>query len=191
MLAGPLLVATAVADRWSTFALVFFGEALSWAGIPMVGAAVVGAAGVLASQGTLHLWAVVVVGTIGAELGGLVGWWFGRRVATRGRGTEGGRRDKALSAGERVEERWGRLIVFMVPSWVSGALGMRFGQFARWNTAAAFLWTLGAALGAYGVGSVASGGKLVDSVPTLLVSAAALGAIVVLALHHRRNRAPA
>ena len=98
---AALMLATATADRASTFLIVFIGEALSWAGVPAVGAAAVGAAGVLASQGQIHLWAVIIVGTIGAEVGGLVGWWLGGRVSgsERARGREGGRRDKALTAG--------------------------------------------------------------------------------------------
>jgi membrane protein DedA with SNARE-associated domain len=63
------------------------------------------------------------------------------------------KRARALAAGERFEGRWGRLVVFFVPSWVSGALGMGFRRFAVWNFFAAFTWTLVAGLGAYGIGS--------------------------------------
>jgi membrane protein DedA with SNARE-associated domain len=183
-------LATAVADRWETFALLFVANALSWAGVPAIGAASMGAAGVLASQGSLHLWAVIVVGTLGSELGGLAGWWIGNRVARAGLDEPGRfakRRNKALSAGEKVAAKWGRLIVFLVPSWVSGALGTPFRQFAWWNVAAAFLWTLAAGLGAYGLGSAFSGGELKDTLVSLLVAAAAIAAIFALGMHHRRH----
>jgi membrane protein DedA with SNARE-associated domain len=186
-------LATAVADRWETFALLFLANALSWAGIPAIGAAAMGACGVLASQGTLHLSAVVVVGTIGAELGGLVGWWLGFRVARRGLDRPGRfaeRRNKALGSAEKVAAKWGRLIVFFVPSWVSGAIGTPFGQFARWNVVAAFLWCLAAGLGAYGLGSAISGGAVEETLVPLLVSALAIAAMFALALHHRRRRHP-
>jgi membrane protein DedA with SNARE-associated domain len=188
---APLL-ATSTADKPATFAVLFVAEALSWAGVPALGAAAMGAAGALASQGTVHLWAVLVVGTIGGWIGSLGGWWIGNRVARAGLDHEGRfteRRRQAVTSGERIERRWGRLIVFFVPSWVSGALGMRFGQFARWNVLAALLWTLGAGLGAYGVGSAASGGSLLSSLLPILIAVAALVAIVMIVVRQlRRHR---
>jgi membrane protein DedA with SNARE-associated domain len=184
---AALLATTDLDNKWWTLLVVLVGEALSWAGIPMIGAAAVGAVSVAASQGVVSIWSVVIFGTLGAELGGLLGWWIGKRVAERGRGPDGGRRDRALSAGERVRERWGRLMVFMVPSWVSGALAMPFKQFAIWNSLAAFLWTVAAAFGAYGVGSAISGGDLREIVLSLLAAAAACGLIALLALRHRHR----
>ncbi len=187
------LLATATADRPTTFLAVFLGEALSWAGVPALGAAAVGAAGALASQGTVELWAVVVVGTIGAELGSFVGWWLGRRMAragTRGSGRTAQRRAQALATGAHFADRWGPLMVFFVPSWVSGALALEFRRFAAWNLAAAFLWTLGAGLGAYGIGTAVSGGDLLDSALPLVIAVAALATIVLLVLRrHRRAHA--
>lgn len=186
------LLATATADRATTFLAVFLGEALSWAGVPALGAAAVGAAGALASQGVIHLWAVVVVGTIGAELGSFAGWWLGRRMGQagkRGEGRAAHRRAQALETGARFADKWGPLMVFFVPSWVSGALALGFRRFAAWNLAAAFLWTLGAGLGAYGLGTALSGGGLFDSALPLLIAAAALAAIAFILL--RRHRAHA
>jgi len=160
---------------------VFAAQVLGWAGIPAIGAAAAGAAGALASQGTLHLWAVLVVGTAGAEVGSLGGWWLGNRVARAGLGGQGGvaeKRRKALEAGEKVERKWGRLIVFFVPSWVSGALGMPLRQFAFWNLLAALLWNIGASLAAYGVASAASGRSLSHILIPLVVAAAAAWATV-------------
>jgi membrane protein DedA with SNARE-associated domain len=185
-----LVLSTAMRDRWTTYAILFFAEALAWAGVPAIGAAAIGAAGVLASQGDLHLWAVLVVGTAGAEVGALAGWQLGYRVTRAGLDRPGRlaeRRDRALEGGERFMERWGGLIVFFVPSWVAGGLGMPFGRFALWNVPAAFLWTLTAGLGAYGVGSAASGGSLVSSLAPLLVAAAAAATIVFLFVHWRRR----
>ena len=184
------LLATATRDEWWTLPALFLGEALAWAGVPAVGAAAVGAAGALASQGELHLWAVVVVGTAGAWVGGLVGWQIGFRVARAGLDKPGrlaGRRAQALHEGERVARRWGRLMVFFVPSWVSGAMDMPFGQFARWNALAALLWVTAAGLGAYGIGSAVSGGSLGGILVPLLIAAAALAAIVVAFVWWRRR----
>jgi membrane protein DedA with SNARE-associated domain len=186
----PLLVA-ATADKATTFIVLFLAQAASWAGVPALGAAAAGAAGALASHGTIHLWAVLVVGTLGAEFGALGGWWLGNHLARAGVGKEehvGERRRKALSAGERVEKKWGRLIVFFVPSWVSGALGMRFRQFAPWNLLAAFLWNVGASLAAYGVASGASGKSAFSSVVPLVIGIALLAAIVLAFRSVRRRR---
>jgi membrane-associated protein len=193
---APLLAAS-TADKTSTFVILFVAQVASWAGVPVLGAAAAGAAGGLASQGTIHLWAVLVVGTIGAEVGSLGGWWLGNHVARAGADQEGRvnqRRRKALSAGERVEQKWGRLIVFFVPSWVSGALGMPFRQFALWNFLAAALWNVGASLAAYGIGSATSGRSALSSLVPLVIGLVALAAIAVICRRlwrrHRRLAEP-
>jgi membrane protein DedA with SNARE-associated domain len=191
VLSAAEFLATATRDNWVTFVVLFAAEALAWAGVPAIGAAAMGAAGLLAHQGTLHLWAVVVIGTLGAELGGLVGWRIGYSVARSG--LDGGgrfaeRRAKGLEAGEHFAARWGPLVVFFVPSWVSGALGMRFRQFALWNLLVSFLWVLGAGLGAYGIGSAVSGKGLLKSLLPLLVAAAAFAAFGCFAMRVRRRR---
>ena len=168
-------MAAATADKATTYLVVFFAQMASWAGVPALGAATAGAAGALAKQGTLHLWAVVVVGTAGAEIGSLGGWWFGNRAARAGLDAEGGSKSRraALDAGEKIERKWGRLIVFFVPSWVSGALGMRFRQFATWNLLAALVWNVGAMMAAYGIASAVSGGSLWEILIPIAIALAA------------------
>jgi membrane-associated protein len=187
---APLL-ATVAADKATTFLVLFVAQALSWAGVPALGTAAAGAAGVLASQGTLRLWAVVVVGTAGAEVGSLGGWWLGRHIARAGI-DKGGRlaekRTKALDAGEKIEAKWGRLIVFFVPSWVSGALGMPVRQFASWNLLAAALWNIGAALASYGVASAASGKAALHVAVPIAIAVIAAGAIFWILRSVRRRR---
>jgi membrane protein DedA with SNARE-associated domain len=114
VIALVLVLATKTADKPTTFLVLFFGELLSWAGVPALGAAAVGAAGALAHQGTVHLWAVLVIGTLGAEIGGMVGWWLGNRIARAGDleadGRFAGRRRRALESGSRFagcRARWG------------------------------------------------------------------------------------
>ncbi len=183
MIATVALFAVVTSDRWFTFVALFFGQALSWMGVPALGAATAGAAGALASQGEIHLWAVLVVGSAGSELGSLGGWWLGNRIARAGLEEDGRfatRRRKAVAAGEKVATRWGRLMVFFVPSWVSGALGTPFRQFAAWNLLAVALWMTGASLAAYGIGSAASGGSVAKTAIPLVVGALALAAIAAI-----------
>jgi membrane protein DedA with SNARE-associated domain len=192
--AFALALAAATADRWSTLLILFVGEALSWAGVPAIGAAAAGAAGVLASQGTLHLWSVLVIGTLGAELGGIVGWRIGRWAAARPSDRDGRlaeRGAKALATGHRLEERIGGVMVFFVPSWVSGSLGMSLRRFATWNLAASLVWTAATSLGAYGIGSAASGRDLKHWLVPALIAAAAIGALVYAFVHWRRHVARA
>ncbi len=191
MIAFIPVLATATANKAITFLFLFVAQLLSWAGVPALGTAATGAAGALASQGTVHLWAVIVVGTIGAEVGSLVGWWLGNRGARAGLDGEGHaseRRLKTLAASEKVADRWGRLIVFFVPSWVSGALGMRLGQFARWNLLAATLWNIGAALAAYGVASAIEGHSSLRIILPLAIGVAVLAAMFVMLRKVRRRR---
>lgn len=191
----PLLLATATANQASTLIVLFFAQMASWAGVPALGAAASGAAAALATQGTIDLWAVLVVGTAGAEVGSIGGWWMGRRIARAGidgQSSFDAKRRKALMAGEKVESKWGRLIVFFVPSWVSGALGMTLRQFATWNLLAAMLWNVGAALTAYGIASAVTG-KAAVHVVVALVLAVAVGAATVWLFRAflRRSRPPA
>lgn len=183
------VLAEATANKPGTLLVLFLALALSWAGVPALGTAAVGAAGVLADQGTLHLWAVLVIGTLGAEVGGMAGWWLGTRVTRLGAESEGrfaDRRRAGLESGRRFAERWGKFMVFFVPSWVPGALGVPFSQFARWNLLAAALWTTGAGLSAYGVSSAVGGGSLLKSVLPIVLAIGALAAIAFFAVRHRR-----
>jgi membrane-associated protein len=194
---GARLIATATGDSATTLAVLFVAEALAWAGVPAIGAGGMAAAGALASQGVLRLSSVIVVATIGAEVGALAGWWIGNRGARAGlegehRGRFADRRERALAGGEKIADRWGPLMVFFLPSWVSGALGMHFRTFAAWNVLAAFAWVVAAGVGAYGVGTAASGGSFRDSVtPMGFAIVAGFGLVLLFVFQRRRRSSPA
>jgi membrane protein DedA with SNARE-associated domain len=154
-----VLVAASAPTRPVALAVLFVSQLLSFAGVPALGSAAVGAAGGLASQGELRLWMVLLIGICGAQAGGLAGWWIGghagRRASARtGRPAAVWR--KGVASGERLRRRWGRLTVFLAPSWVAGALGFPLRQFAFWNLIGSAVWTIVAGLAAYGVGSAIS-----------------------------------
>jgi membrane protein DedA with SNARE-associated domain len=69
---------TAQSGLWAYLA-VFVLMVLSFAGIPAIGAAVVGWASVLASPGKLNIVVVLVLAMVGAEVGGLAGYAIGAR----------------------------------------------------------------------------------------------------------------
>ena len=176
------------------YVILYLGVAASWIGIPIVGAGVLATAGVLASEGELNVWLVVVVATAAAWTGGYVGYWLGVRAGGVVVGREGRsqrQRQRALAVGERIYRRWGRLAVFVTPTWVSGALRMPLRTFLVWNAFAAIASTCIATLGAYGIGSAVLGQLSARrGAIALAVAAIALAAVAVAVRHRRRARDP-
>lgn len=177
---------------WAYLAILA-ATAAGYMGVPFIGTAAIGAAAVFASQGKLNIAAVLIVAVIGNEVGGLLGYKIGDRWGRRilehpGPALEW--RKKTLAKGETIYQKWGRLAVFFTPALVSGALRMKFGQFAVWNFFAGAVFVLAVGPAAYGAGRVASGHHDLVSVG-MLVGGVAVGALcVVLGVrHHRRRRA--
>ena len=177
---------------WAYLAILA-ATAAGYMGVPFIGTAAIGAAAVFASQGKLNIAVVLIVAVIGNEIGGLLGYRIGDRWGRRilehpGPALEW--RKKTLAKGETIYQKWGRLAVFFTPALVSGALRMRFGQFAVWNFFAGAVFVLSVGPAAYGAGRVASGHHDLVSVG-MLVGGVAVGVLcVVLGIrHHRRHRA--
>jgi membrane protein DedA with SNARE-associated domain len=174
-------------DVWS-YTILFVGVAASWIGIPIVGGAALATAGVLASDGQLNTWLVIVTAVAAAWTGGYVGYLLGalagERLASRpGRWKR--QRRHALRAGERLYRRWGPLAGFLTPSWVSGGLRMPRNSFLLWNGVAAVASSLVTVFGAYAIASALldqlSGPATVLALAGALAAAAAAG----LALYRR------
>ncbi len=166
--------------------------AASWAGVPFVGATALGAAGVAASQGNLNLAVVVLVATLGGEVGGLVGYAVGDRwgrvlLERPGKHQEG--RRSIVEKGERAYARWGRLAVFFTPAIVSGTAKMRHGQFVLWNLIAALAFSISVAASSFGLGRVLTGNHSIHDIVTLLVGLAMGTLVMVWFVRHRRRTA--
>ena len=175
------------------YVILYFGVAASWVGVPIIGASFLAAAGVLASEGELNLWLVMVVATIAAWTGGYVGYLIGvraRDAVSRRSGRRQRQRQHAVKAGERIYRRWGRLAVFVTPTWVSGALGMARDTFLAWNALAALVSTLIATLGAYGIGSAVLGQLSARRGTIALVVAALTLTAIVIAIRRRHGPPP-
>ncbi len=177
---------------WAYLA-VFALMALSFAGIPAIGAAVVGWAAVLASQGKLNIAAVLIVAALGAEAGGLAGYSigdrWGRKLLDRpGRWQEP--RQKAVARAETIYAKWGRLAVFFTSTMVSGILRMKYSQFVIWNFVVGAVYVLSVGPAAYGAGKVSAdeqdGGSLGALVAGLAIAA---GCAVLAARYYRRRKA--
>lgn len=169
---------------------LFVGVTLSWAGVPMIGTATLGAAGLAASQGLLDPEAVIVVATIAGEVGGLIGYAagfrWGRRFFARP-GKHQSRRERILADGERAYAKWGRLAVFVTPAVVSGTAGMRLRQFVIWNFIASFVYAVSVTLSAYGLGRVLSGHTSARDIAAL-ATGLIVTAIIVLVMRRRHER---
>jgi membrane-associated protein len=187
-----LVIAATAPAGVGAYAVLYLAVAASWIGIPIVGAGALAAAGVLASEGQLSIWLVLLVASFAAWTGGYIGYWLGRRMGglvTDGQGHRRRQRRHAMASAERIYRRWGRLGVFLTPTWVSGALRMPQRTFLVWNALAAILSTMTAALGAYGIGTAVLG-QLSARRGVLALAVAAMTLVAsILVLHRRRRRA--
>ena len=175
------------------YLVVFALMALSFAGIPAIGGAVVGWAAVLASQGKLNIFAVLIVAMLGAEAGGLAGYAIGERwgrklVEWRGPWQE--RREQAVAKAEAVYAKWGRLAVFFTSTMVSGMLRMKYSQFVVWNFIVGAVYVLSIGSAAYGAGKVSASESDAGSLSALVAGLAiAAGCITLAARYYRRRKA--
>jgi membrane protein DedA with SNARE-associated domain len=187
------IIATTFGSTWWHYALLFAAVAASWAGVPFIGAAVAGAAGIAASQGQLDLAAVIIVATVAGEFGGLIGYdigfRWGRELLDRP-GKHRARRQSLMAAGERAYAKWGGLAVFLTPAIVSGTAKMRHGRFAFWNLIASLGFAISVTASAYGVGRIASGHHTAHDVLVLLLGVA-VGAVIVTVFVRRHRHAGA
>lgn len=173
-----------------SYAILYIGVAASWVGVPIVGAGVLAAAGVLAGEGQLNVWLVIVVAASAAWTGGYVGYLLGAHagealVGRRGRWQR--QRRQAMRVGERIYRRWGPLAVFLTPTWVSGALRMPRSSFLAWNALAAIVSSLVAVFGAYAIATAVLGRLSAGRGVMLAMAAVALTAVAVL-VRRRRHR---
>jgi len=169
------------------FALVLLG----WAGIPGIGATVLGAATVAASQGNLNIAAVLLVAIIAVEVGGMVGYSVGMRWGRALLSRPGpflARRQRVLTAGEAMYVKWGRLAVFFTPCMVSGIAKMKYSQFVVWNFLAGAAYVISVGLSVYGAGKVATGQADPLSVGSLIVGVAVGAAVFLLGRRYYRRR---
>jgi membrane protein DedA with SNARE-associated domain len=189
----PLADGAATTGGLWAYLAVFVLVAIGWAGIPAIGGAVIAGAAVLASQGELNFAGVLVASLLGTEAGGLAGYAIGIR---RGRalmnhpGPWLDRRQRALSAGEVMYAKWGRLAVFFTPVLVSGIVKMKYSQFVVWNFLAGGVYVLSVGPAAYGAGKVSSGqGSLGDVGAIVGGIAVGVAAVMLARRYYHRHKA--
>jgi membrane-associated protein len=163
-------LANQVSGEWWSYLLVF-GLAYADVLFPLVPSeTTVITAGVLASQGDMHLSLIIVAGGAGAVAGDNTAYFLGHyfEQPLRRRVFSGEKSKARIRWAERqIDERGGELIVIArfipggrtVVTFVSGWLEMRWRRFIAFDVIAGFVWAAYAALLGY------FGGKAFEKAP--------------------------
>ena len=154
-------------------------------GIPSPGETALVAAAVLASQGKLEIWLVILIGVasaiVGDNIGYLCGRKFGRSVFTAP-GPGMNHRIRAIRAGDQFFDRHGAKAVFIgrwialvrfATAWLAGINRMPFKQFFFWNALGGITWGVTYGLVGYYGGQAAA---------HVLAEAGIVGFVVLLVL---------
>ena len=136
---------------------------------------------------------MLVASILATEAGGLAGYAVGirwGRALLNHPGPALDRRQRALSAGEALYAKWGRLAVFFTPVLVSGIVRMKYSQFVIWNLLAGAVYVLSVGPAAYGAGKVTSGDASLGDVGALLAGiAVGVAAFLLARRYYRRHKA--
>ena len=167
-------------------------------GVPSPGETALVLAAVLASQGKLQIWLVIVIASASAIIGDNIGYLLGRRVGREVLGARGPfhrHRVRAIGAGDRFFERHGGKAVFLgrwvalvrvAAAWLAGINGMHFAHFFLWNALGGMTWATTFALAGYFGG--AAGSRLISHAGLAGAAALAAGLLVALAILRLRKR---
>ena len=154
-------------SQWAML-LLFVLLTLESFGLPVPGETALIACSVLASQGSLSIVWVIVVGVLAAIVGDNLGYWAarkgGRPLLERHRLT---RRyaETYLPRGERFFAKHGGKAVFIgrfvavlrvTTAWVAGISRMHWWRFLFWNAAGGIVWATSVALISYYLGDAAA-----------------------------------
>jgi membrane protein DedA with SNARE-associated domain len=137
-------------------------------GIPSPGETALILAAVLASQGKLQIWLVILIATASAIAGDNIGYLLGRKLGRRvltAPGPMQERRVEVIDAGDRFFEkhgpkavfigRWIALVRFAV-AWLAGIDHMHFRTFFVYNALGAVTWATTFGLVGYFAGKAAA-----------------------------------
>jgi membrane protein DedA with SNARE-associated domain len=154
-------------SQWALL-LLFVLLALESFGLPVPGETALIACSVLASQGSLSIVWVIVVGVAAAIIGDNLGYWAarkgGRPLLERHRLTRG-YAEKYLPRGERFFAKHGGKAVFfgrfvavlrVTAAWIAGISHMHWWRFLMWNAFGGIVWATGVSLISYYLGDAAA-----------------------------------
>jgi membrane-associated protein len=170
-------------------------------GIPSPGETALVLAAVLASQGHLHIWLVIVIGAASAILGDNIGYLLGRhfgRDVLESRGPFHERRKRLIAIGDSYFKKHGAKTVFIgrwialirfATAWLAGINGMPFRTFFPWNAVGGITWAITYGLvGYYGGNAVAHVFERVGIVAAIVLAVAVVAGLVWMKLRERRTQ---
>ena len=137
-------------------------------GVPSPGETALVLAAVLASQGKLQIWLVILIGVVSAIVGDNIGYLLGRRFGRdvlEHPGPLHRRRLEVIAAGDRFFAKHGPKAVFLArwialvrfaAAWLAGINEMPFRQFLFYNALGGITWGVTFGLVGYFAGSAAA-----------------------------------
>jgi membrane protein DedA with SNARE-associated domain len=165
-------------------------------GIPSPGETALVLSAVLASQGKLEIWLVIVIACAAAIIGDNIGYWIARRLGREVLTAPGPlykRRLKLIEVGDRFFDKHGAKAVFLgrwvailrvAAAWLAGINHMPFKQFFLWNALGGITWATTVALVAYFAGDAAT--KAISKFG--VIAAIAIGAALVVGFGYVKIR---
>ncbi len=170
-------------------------------GVPSPGETALVAAAVLASQGHLKIWLVILIGAASAILGDNVGYLLGRRLGRDvliSRGPFHAHRERVVELGDRFFQRHGAKTVFIgrwvawirfATAWLAGINQMPFRVFFPWNAFGGVTWAVTyGLLGYYGGQAVINVAERVGIVAAVILAVAIVGGLLAVRLRERGRR---
>lgn len=169
-------------------------------GVPSPGETALVLAAVLASQGKLEIWLVILIAIVSAIAGDNLGYLLGRRFGRDvfvARGPLQEHRRRAVAYGDRFFERHGPKAVFLArwialvrfaAAWLAGINRMRFRQFFFWNALGGITWAITYGLVGYFAGEAGAGVLARFGIAGAIVLGLMLvGSIVLVVIRERRR----
>jgi membrane-associated protein len=173
-------------------------------GVPSPGETALITAAVLASEGKLQIWLVLLIGIASAIVGDSIGYELGRRLGREvltAHGPLQKERIRAIDIGERFFAKHGNKTVFFArwitgvrsaAAWLAGIDEMHYPTFLAYNAAGAISWGLCYGLvGYYGGTAAADAIKTGGTYALIAVAAVAIVGFVVWRVRRRRHAAGA
>ena len=168
-------------------------------GVPSPGETALVAAAVLAGQGHLKIWLVILIGAASAIVGDNVGFLLGRKLGRDvlvSRGPFHSQRARVIEVGDRYFKRHGAKTVFIgrwiawirfATAWLAGINGMQFRTFFAWNAFGGITWAVTyGLLGYYGGQAVINVIERVGIIAAIVLAVALVGGFVVVKARERR-----
>jgi membrane protein DedA with SNARE-associated domain len=169
-------------------------------GIPSPGETALVLAAVLASQGKLQIWLVILIGICSAIIGDNIGYLLGRKVGREVLEKPGPfqrRRKRMIGAGDKFFQKHGSKTVFLgrwialirvATAWLAGINEMRFREFFFWNALGGITWGITFGLvGYYGGESAAKVLAKIGVYGAIAVGVLGVGLLIYMKVRERRH----